>query len=54
MSENTEQDKKQKSSLTDWFRRYVSVAFVGLLALYVYVLFFNDNSYSRLRELKGR
>ncbi len=53
MSENTEQEKKQKSSLTDWFRRYVSVAFVGLLALYVYVLFFNDNSYSRLRELKG-
>lgn len=31
----------------------MSLLFVGLLALYVYVLFFNDNSYGRLSELHG-
>lgn len=51
MSSNME--KKQKGSFWGWCRRYVSLIFVGLLALYVYVLFFNDNSYGRLRELHG-
>lgn len=48
-----EEDKKQKGSFFGWCRRYMSLLFVGLLALYVYVLFFNDNSYGRLSELHG-
>lgn len=52
MEEKKQEDKRQNGSLTGWFKRYVSVVFVGLLALYVYVLFFNDNSYNRLRELQ--
>lgn len=49
--EEKERENKNKSSFFGWCRRYVSLLFVGLLALYVYVLFFNDNSYSHLREL---
>lgn len=47
------EEKKPKSSFTAWCRRYISLLFVGILALYVYVLFFNDNSYGHLRELHG-
>ena len=47
------EEKKPKSSFLSWCRRYISLLFVGLLALYVYVLFFNDNSYGHLRELQS-
>lgn len=46
-----EEDNKHKGSFFGWCRRYITLVFVGLLALYVYVLFFNDNSYGHLREL---
>ena len=47
------EENKPKNSFIGWCRRYISLLFVGLLALYVYVLFFNDNSYGHLRELHG-
>lgn len=53
MEEKKQEERKEGNSLIGWIRRYVSVVFVGILALYVYVLFFNDNSYDRLRELQG-
>jgi len=47
------EEKKQKGSFIGWCRRYISLLFVGLFALYIYVLFFNDNSYGHLSELNG-
>jgi cell division protein FtsB len=37
----------------NWCRRYVSLMFVAIVAFVLYVLFFNENSYGRLRELNG-
>lgn len=36
-----------------WCRRYVSLMFIGIVAFVLYVLFFNENSYGRLRELNA-
>lgn len=47
------EEQRPKSSFFAWCRRYISWLFVGLLAMYVYVLFFNDNSYGHLRELQS-
>lgn len=47
------EDNKQKGTFIGWCRRYLSLLFIGITGLYVYVLFFNDNSYGHLRELHG-
>lgn len=37
-----------------WCRRYISLMFLVILAIVLYVFFFNENSYGRLQELNGR
>lgn len=38
----------------DWCKRYVSLLFVIIFGLFVYVLFFHDNSYSQLTEYNNQ
>lgn len=37
-----------------WCRRYVSPLFVVFLVLFAYVLFFDENSYGQISDLKQR
>lgn len=37
-----------------WCRRYVSLLFLLFIVLFIYVVFFDENSYSNLTELKKR